>query len=104
MPVYIWKNRETGEIREDIRAIADMDKFLDTVDDSDNWHRVLEAPAVLKRLIPSGFGIRERDYSWQAAKEVAALEDSTLDLPTNDPKRKDIKKEINKIQTKTRDK
>ena len=82
MPVYVWQHKETGEVIEVVHSIADSGKLPDSVDpaDADNWRKLLNKPTVLKRLIPSGFGIRNQDQSWVNGKEIAKLEDSRMEL------------------------
>lgn len=100
MPFYSWQNKETGEIRDVFNSISNYDKLPDSIDpdDSHNWIKLIDKPAVLKRLLPSGFGIREKDGNWQAGKEIAKLEDSTLDMPVSSKERQGIKKEVRKIK------
>ncbi len=106
MPTYEWINLETGEIKSVFRSIKDYDKLPDDIgpDDADNWTRKISAPAIAKRLIPSGFGIRQSDQTWVNGKEINKLEDSKLDLAPLDPQRAEITKEVNKIKKLTKKK
>ena len=96
MPTYLWENKETGEIVEVVNRIADMDNPPDL---EGEWVRTMQAPLVAKILIPSGFGIRESDSAWQAGKEAAALDDSTLDMPVHSKERQEIKAEAKRIRS-----
>ena len=104
MPTYVWEHKETGEHREVTCAIKDCDRLPDSVDESDrgNWRRLIFPPAVLNRLIPEGFGIRQKDGNWKNAKEIAKLEDSRYDLPPGSEERKGINKAIKEIKGKTK--
>ena len=103
MPIYDWVHKITGEERSVRNSIANYDRLPDGIDpdDADNWHLKVQKPAIFKRLIPSGFGIREKDGNWQAGKEIAALEDSTLDMPVQSKERAAIKEEVKKIKRST---
>lgn len=105
MPTYDWINTETGEVKSVFRSIADFDKQPDDIhpDDADNWVRKIAGVNIAKRLIPSGFGIRQADQKWVNAKEITALEDSTLDMRHDDPARAEIKKEVKKINNTMKD-
>lgn len=96
MPTYVWECKDTGNHVEITCLMNEME--TPPVEDGD-WFRLIQAPKILKRLIPSGFGIREADSSWQAGKEIAALEDSTLDMPRDSVERQDIRKEVKKIKS-----
>lgn len=104
MPVYDWINKETGEIKSVKRSIADSDKLPDDIhpDNVGDWVRKISGVNIAKRNIPSGFGIRQQDQTWVNGKEIAKLEDSTLDMQARDPARQEIKKEVNKIKQLTK--
>jgi len=97
-PLYIWVCRDTGKTVEIQNKIADSDL---PPNEEGNWYKPPQAPLVAKRLIPSGFGIRQSDPTWTAGKEIAALEDSTLNMPVGSPERAAIKNEVKKIKRST---
>lgn len=100
MPIYYYENKNTGEVIEYESSIADIDNFYTDIGDTDRnvWYRLIQKPAIFKRLIPSGFGIRQSDSAWQAGKEAAALDDSTLDMPVHSKERQEIKAEAKRIR------
>lgn len=100
MPIYYWENKKTGEVVEVECGISDIDNFRDSLPASerDDWFRPMQAPAIFKRLIPSGFGIRQADGDWQTGKAIAKLDDSTLDMDPRSPERAEIKDEVRKMK------
>ena len=104
MPTYVWENKKTGEHLEVTCAVSDYDNLPAGIPESerDDWHRLLFPPAVLKRLIPSGFGIRQADGKWTNAKEIAKLEDDRMELRPGSKEREAISKEINTIKKVTK--
>jgi len=100
MPIYEWEHIPTSRRIEVESSIKDIDKFLETVDDPDNWRRVPQMPNVrtdkLSTSYPDGHVPRSRKKDINDAKEAVKLEIDSYNMKPE--KRGGIKKEIKKLR------
>jgi hypothetical protein len=94
MPTYIWEHIDTGEQREHTTSMSTIDSFLDGVDteDREKWKRVPQLSHPTRASFVDG---RRRDLDDQ--KEIAKLK--VEQAGTRPEKRKEISREIRKLQT-----
>ena len=100
MPTYVWKNRKTEEYVEVSCAIKDIDKYLEEVDDPENWHRVPQMPNVrtdkLSASWPDGMVPTSRKNDLSDVKQAEQLKIESYGMKPDD--RKGINKEIKKLK------
>ncbi len=97
---YEWENKETGEIREITCRMSEIDDFLKTVPDPDNWERLPQLAGVrtekLSRTFLDGHITRSHKADLDDAKTAAKLESESFNMKPEE--RKGITKEINKLR------
>lgn len=97
---YIWKNKETDECVEVQCRLADIDKFLEEVDDPENWTRVPQLPNVrtekLSKTWPEGYVPASRKADLSDVKQAEKMKIESYGMKPTE--RTEIKKEIKKIK------
>ena len=99
-PEYHWKNKETEEYQTVVCSIADIDKFLETVPDPDNWFRVMQLPQVRTEKLSASFldghvpASKKKDFD--DLKQAAKIEADSYNLKPED--RKEHKKAIKQLK------
>ena len=98
--IYIWKHQETGEIREITCRISEIDDFLETVPDPEDWNRIPQLPNVrtdkLSVSFPDGHVPRSRKADLNDVKEATKLEIESYNKRPED--RAGLNKEIKKLK------
>ena len=49
MAIYIWHNKQTKEDKTYECSLREIESFLDTVPDPDNWYRVIQLVGLIVR-------------------------------------------------------
>ena len=50
MAIYIWHNKQTKEDKTYECSLHEIESFLDTVPDPDNWYRVIQSTGLVIRV------------------------------------------------------
>jgi len=95
MPMYIWEHSQTKERKEVFALIKDIDEFLNTVEDPENWRRLMFAPRIMEKTYLDGQRAKS-DPVYQDLKEIADLKVQQAECMFDNQKI-EIQKEIDTI-------
>jgi len=100
MPEYYWQNHKTEECQTVVCSIADIDKFLETVPDPENWQRIMQMPNIRTDKLSVSFldghvpASKKRDFD--DLKQAAKIEQDSYNLKPED--RGEHKKAIKQLK------
>lgn len=99
-PMYVWKNTKTEEVVQVISSVSEIDQYLETVDDPDNWHRITQLPNIrtarTSQTWPDGFIPTSRKNDLNDVKTAEKLKIESFGMKPTE--RTEINKEIKKLK------